>query len=173
MYNTLNYYKKVFNFLRTLIIKRDTKEEREKGRSKKYINDISKIPMLELDNEKKYQQKCKCFGINNMDINKVRNSEKSLYSKQHNAYKYYLLYEHNNEYMPLRITLKDLVGYYDVYTDDKRMNIKINDELSDKIYQSLENIFEHIEKKLDITLNYLDITKNYFKIKVTDETCFN
>ena len=56
------------------------------------------------------------------------------------------------------------------------MNIKINDELSDKIYQSLENIFEHIEKKLGITLN--DFTfekkgKNYFKIKVTDETCFN
>ena len=27
--------------------------------------------------------------------------------------------EHNNEYMPLRITLKDVVGYYDVYNDDK------------------------------------------------------
>ena len=64
-----------------------------------------------------------------------------------------MLYEHNNECMLLRITLKDLVGYYDVYNDDKRMNFKINDELSDKIYQSLENIFEHIEKKLDITLN--------------------
>ena len=38
------------------------------------------------------------------------------------------------------------------------MNFKINDVLSDKIYQSLENIFEQIE--------------NYFKIKVTDETCF-
>ena len=65
-----------------------------------------------------------------------------------------MLYEHNNEYMPLRITLKDVVGYYDVYNnDDKRMNFKINDELSDKIYQRLANIFEHIEEKLNITLN--------------------
>ena len=65
-----------------------------------------------------------------------------------------MLYEHNNEYMPLRITLKDVVGYYDVYNnDDKRMNFKINDELSNKIYQRLANIFEHIEEKLNITLN--------------------
>ena len=89
----------------------------------------------------------KCFGINDLDINKIRISEKSLYSKQHNAYKYYVLYEHNNEYMSLRITLKGLVGYYDVCNDDKRMNFKINDELSDKIYQRLTNIFEHIEEK--------------------------
>ena len=64
-----------------------------------------------------------------------------------------MLYEHNNEYMPLRITLKDLVRYYDVYNVDKRMNFKINDELSDKIYESLKNIFEQIEKELGITLN--------------------
>ena len=107
----------------------------------------------------------KCLGINDIDINKIRISEKSRYSKQHNAYKYYVLYEHNNEYMPLRIILKDLVGYYDVYNDDKRMNFKINDELSDKIYQSLENIFEHIEKKLDIDLN--DFTFEKKKAKAT------
>ena len=126
--------------------------------------------MLKLDNEKKIparivymRDNSKCFGINDIDINKIRISEKSLYSKQHNTYKYYVLYEHNKEYMPLRITLKDLVGYYDVYNDDKRMNFKINDELSDKIYQSLENIFEHIEKKLDIALN--DFTKATLKQK--------
>ena len=39
------------------------------------------------------------------------------------------------------------------------MNFKINDELSDKIYQSLENIFEHIEEKLNITLNNFTIEK--------------
>ena len=106
----------------------------------------------------------KCLGINDIDINKIRISEKSRYSKQHNAYKYYVLYEHNNKYMPLRIILKDLVGYYDVYNDDKRMNFKINDELSDKIYQSLENIFEHIEKKLDIDLNDFTFEKKRRKL---------
>ena len=86
-----------------------------------------------------------------------------------------MLYDHNNEYMLLRITLKDLVDYYDVYNDDKRMNFKINDELSDKIYQSLENIFEHIGKNSDINLNdftFEEKGENYFKTKVTDETCF-
>ena len=75
----------------------------------------------------------------------------------------------------MRITLKDLVGYYDVYNNDKRMNFKINDELSDKIYRILENIFEHIEKKLDIALNDFTFEKkgeSYFQIKVIDETCF-
>ena len=77
--------------------------------------------MLKLDNEKKIparivytKDNSKCFGINDIDINKMRISEKSLQSKEHNAYKYYVLYDHNNEYMPLRITLKDVVGYYDV-----------------------------------------------------------
>ena len=87
-----------------------------------------------------------------------------------------MLCEHNNEYIPLRITVRDVVGYYDVYnTDVKRMNFKINDELSDKIYQRLSNIFEHIEEKLNITLNDFKFEKkgdSYFKIKVTDETCF-
>ena len=30
------------------------------------------------------------------------------------------------------------------------MNFKINDQFSDKIYQRFTNIFEHIEKKLNI-----------------------
>ena len=57
----------------------------------------------------------------------------------------------------------------------KRMNFKINDELSDKICKRLENIFEYIEEKLSITLKDFTFEKNgesYFKIKVTDETCF-
>ena len=127
--------------------------KKEKKDAAKNTSKTKKIPMLKLDNEKKIpanvvymKDNSKCFGINDIDINKIRISEKSLYSKQHNAYKYYVLYEHNNEYMPLRITLKDLVGYYDVYNDNKRMNFKINDELSDKIYRSLENILSILRK---------------------------
>ena len=88
--------------------------------------------MLTFVNEKKIparivytKHNSKCFGINDMDFNKIRISEKGLYSKQHNAYKYYVFYENNNNNMTLRITLKDVVGYYDVYNDDKRMNFKI------------------------------------------------
>ena len=152
--------------------KRDTVKNRSRTK---------KILMLKLDNERKIPAKIvymkdnsKCFETNDIDINKIRISGKSLYSKQHNAYKYDVLYGHNNEYMPLRIiALKDLVGYYDVYNDDKRMNFKINDEISDKIYQSLENILEHIEKKLDMkNFTFEKKDASYFKIKVTDETCF-
>ena len=156
--------------------------KKEKKDTGKNTPRTKKIPMLKLDNEKKIparivytKDNSKCFGINDVHINKIRISEKSLYSKQHNAYKYYALYEPNNEYMPLRITFKDLVGCYDVYNDDKRMNFKINDELSEKIYQRLINIFENIEEKLNITLNDFMFEKkgeSYFKIKVTDETCF-
>ena len=157
--------------------------KKEKKDTAKNTSRTKKTPMLKLDNEKKIparivymKDNIKCFGINDIDINKIRISEKSLYSKKHSAYKYYVLYEHNNEYIPLRITLKDVVGYYDVYNnDDKRMNFKINDELSDKICQRLANIFEHIEEKLNITLNDFTFEKkgeSYFKIKVIDEICF-
>ena len=122
--------------------------KKEKKDTGKNTLRTKKIPMLKLDNERKIparivytKDNSKCFGINNIDINKIPKM-----SLQHNAYKYYVLYEHNNEYMPLRITLEDAVGYYDIYNDDKRMNFKINDELSDKIYQRLSNIFEHIEE---------------------------
>ena len=55
------------------------------------------------------------------------------------------------------------------------MNFQINDELSDKIYQRLANIFEHIEEKLNVTLKDFTFEKtgeDYIKIKVTDEICF-
>ena len=137
--------------------------KKEKKSTVKNTSRTKKIPMLK-------------FGTDKIDINKIRISEESFYNKQHNAYKYYVLYDHNNEYMRLRITLKDLVGYYDVYNDDKRMNFKINYELNDKIYQKLENIFEHIEKKIKhyfkLFYFYEKKGENYFKIKVPDETCF-
>ena len=91
--------------------------KKEKKSTVKNTSRTKKIPILKLDNEKKIPAKIvytkdnsKCFGTDEIDINKIRISEKSRYSKQHNEYKYYVLYEHNNEYMPLRITLKDLVG---------------------------------------------------------------
>ena len=79
-----------------------------------------------------------------------------------------MLYEYNNGYIPLRIKLRDVVGYYDGYNgNDKRMSFKINDELSDKICKKLENIFEHIEEKLSITLNDLKkLKKHFFKEKI-------
>ena len=97
------------------------RNKKEKKDAAKNTSRTKKIPMLKLDNEKKKKKKkkkktakivymkdnTKYFGINDIEINKIRISEKSLYGKQHNAHKSYVLYEHNNEYMLLRITLKD------------------------------------------------------------------
>ena len=95
--------------------------KKEKKDTVKNTSRTKKIPMLKLDNNNKIPARIayakdneKCFGIDEIDINKIRISERSIYSKQHNAHKYYVLYEHNNEYIPLRITLRDVVGYYDV-----------------------------------------------------------
>ena len=134
--------------------------KKEKKDTVKNTSRAKKIPMLKLDNNDKTPARIvyvkdnnDCFGIDEIDTNKIRESEKSLYNKQHNAYKCYVLYDHNDKYMPLRITLRDVVGYYDVYNDDKKMNFKINNEHSGKIYQRPENIFEHIEEILKIVLN--------------------
>ena len=73
--------------------------------------------MLKLDNKDKTPARIvyakdnnDCFGIDEIYINKIRVSEKSLYIKQHNSYKYCVVYEHDNGYIPLRIKLRDAVG---------------------------------------------------------------
>ena len=40
-----------------------------------------------------------------------------------------MFYEHDNDYIPLRIILKDVVGYYSLYNDSKKMNFRLNDKL--------------------------------------------
>ena len=136
----------------------------------------------------KYQQKTayikdtKCFKINDIDIDKVRVCNKKFYNKEHNSYKYSMFYEHDDEYIPLKIILKDAVGYYndckdnskyDVIYSAKRMNFRLDDNSIDKIC----DIFEHIEEKLGIDLKSCFYEEKrgekYLKtIVVSDETCF-
>ena len=54
-----------------------------------------------------------------------------------------MFYEHN-EYIPLKIILKDVVGYYynDYEDNGKAMNFKLDGDSFDKVY----DIFEHIAK---------------------------
>ena len=63
-----------------------------------------------------------------------------------------MFYEHDDDkYIPLKIILKDVVGYYNVYKDNdseysaKTMNLKLGDDLLDKVY----DIFEHIKKNYE------------------------
>ena len=117
-----------------------------------------KIPTLRLDDDAEipakttYINDIECFKINNIDINKMRVSDKKLYNNEHNSYKYYVFYEHDDDkYIPLKIILRDVVGYYNDYKDNskydyknsaKRMNFKLDDDSLDKFM-----IFSNILKK--------------------------
>ena len=125
----------------------------------------------------------KYIKINDIDINKIRVCDKKLYNKQHNSYKYYVFYEHNEEQIPLRIVLKDVVGYYNYYKDNskydvkysaKRVSFRFSDD--DDLLNKFCDIFGHIEEKLGIDLNSFTYENNkgkeYLKTSVSDETCF-
>ena len=115
----------------------------------KNINDNKKVsknkknPTLRLDNNAEipaksiYMKDTKCFKIHDVDINKIRVSDKKLYSKEHSLYKYYVFYEDDDECIPLKIVLKDVLGYYNDYKNNckydtkhcaKKMNFKVDDD---------------------------------------------
>ena len=84
-----------------------------------------------------------------------------------------MFYEVDDEYIPLKITLLDVPGYYYIFNDDsKTMNFKLDDDSLGKIIE----ISEHIRGILNMDLyHYLYDHHNgiaYFKTKVSDETCF-
>ena len=71
-----------------------------------------------------------------------------------------MFYEYGDKYIPLKIILRDAVGYHNDYKDNskynskysaKRMDFKLDDDSLNKSY----DIFEYIEKKLNIYLNNL------------------
>ena len=73
-----------------------------------------------------------------------------------------MVYEHDNEYIPLRIILKDAISYYSVYNDEP--------------YGKLSDIFEDIHEKLKITFDDFTFLRNdgeeHFNTKVSNETYF-
>ena len=86
-------------------------------KNNKKASKARKIPTLKLDNgdeilaKTTYMKDTECFETNDIDIHKIRLSNKTLYNKEYNSYKYYVFYEHD-EYIPLKTILKDVVGYY-------------------------------------------------------------
>ena len=66
----------------------------------------------------------KWLRIYDIDIEKIRVSDRKLYNKEHNSYKYYVFYEHSDKYIPLRIILRDVNGYYNDYKDKSKYDVK-------------------------------------------------
>ena len=105
----------------------DKKSKTNTRRNNKKASKNKKIRTLKLDNGAEIPAKTaymkdntKSFKISDKDIDKIRLSGKKLYSKEHNSYKRYVFYEYNDEYIPLRIILKDVVGYYSEYKDNNK-----------------------------------------------------
>ena len=91
---------------------------KEKKNATKKTPKNGKTLMLKLDNGAEVparivyeKENNEYFKINEIDFNKIRVSEKRIYNKKYNSYKYYVLYERDNEYILLRVILKDVVGY--------------------------------------------------------------
>ena len=120
-----------------------------------------------------YKQDSRIFNINDIDIDKIRVSDKKLYNKKHDSYKHYVFYEDGNEYIPLKINHLDVLGYYNIFEgDSKIMNFKLDDNSLEKVI----DIFDHIGKILNINLYHYSYDDNkgiaYLKTKVSDEACF-
>ena len=88
-------------------------------------------------------------------------------------YKYYVFYEYDDKYIPLKLILRDVVGYYNDYKDNskydskysaKRINFKLDDDSLDKIY----DIFKCTENRF----TYVSKGEEYLKTILSDETCF-
>ena len=102
-----------------------------------------------------YKEDSRVFKINDIDIDKIRVSNKKLYNKEHGSHKHYFLYENDNEYIHLKISLLDVYGYYNIFKgNSKTMNFNLDDNSFEKIliylivsekYQALILIIIHME----------------------------
>ena len=81
-----------------------------------------------------------------------------------------MFYEHEDKYFPLKIILRDVVGYYNDYKDNnkydskysaKRMNFKLDD---DSLYQ-IYHIFDCILITLHMKVRMKNILKQLYLMK--------
>ena len=83
-----------------------------------------------------------------------------------------MFYGHDDEYIPLKIILENVFGYYNDYKDNgKIMNFKLDGDSLNKIY----DLFEQIEEKLKTDLSDFtsqSIFQEYLRTKVSNEACF-
>ena len=78
----------------------DKRSRKNTTKNNKKASKDRKITTLRLDNDAEIQVKttyikdAECFRINDIDIDKIRVSDKKLYNKEHNSYKYYVFYKY-------------------------------------------------------------------------------
>ena len=100
------------------------KETKDKKPITLKLNNSAEIPARNI-----YKEDSRVFNINDRDIDKIKVSDKTFYNKKHDSYKHFVFYEDDDEYIPLKITLSDVPGHYNILNDDsKTMNFKLDDD---------------------------------------------
>ena len=156
---------------------KNNKKEHSKNEQKKDKNTF----MLDLDNGEQvsakntYMEGTDVFEIDEIDIDKIRLSKKYSHKKEHESYKHYEFYEHNDEYIPLKIILSNLIGYYNEFNDtgSKKTHFVLKGNLEDKFYDIFDNIKE---KSVIDNIDYAYESGNrgieYIKTTVSNNTLF-
>ena len=85
------------------------------------------------------------FEIDEIETDKIRVSKEYPYGKN-GKYRKFVFYEHEKEYILLKIILKDVEGYYAEHGGINNMNFLLKDSVYDVIF----DVFEDIEKKSNI-----------------------
>ena len=83
--------------------------------------------------------------MQDIDFNKIKTSKKKFYSKPNNAYKHYIVYDYNDEAIPLLTRLPEMIGCYKVFKGGKTMNFTFDDK---ELLQKYEELFEDVSNKI-------------------------
>ena len=83
-----------------------------------------------------------CFEIDEIEIDKISISKEYPYDKN-GKYRNFVFYGHGNEYVLLKIILRDVEGYY---AEPKGIN-NMNFMLNGSVYHVIFDVFEDIENK--------------------------
>ena len=124
----------------------------------------------------------KHFNISDTDFNRIRVSKAKPFKRENKSYKHYIFYEDGGKHIPLNICFSNtLLGYCNEYINkDKDNNVYISGKMkfaldNDLVY-NIMNIFEYIEKKLEIDLQeyiYYNGKDDYLNAKIYKRTRFN
>ena len=107
-------------------------EKKKTIKNKKKATKYKRSATLRLDNDETvlaksiYKKDSRVFNTNDIEIDKIRVSDKNLYIKKHESYKHYVLYE-DDKYISLEIILLDVQGFCNDHKDNgKTMNFKLD-----------------------------------------------
>ena len=119
--------------------------------TKKANKDIKKSNTLDLYNDTSVKASCanrtdtKMLKIEDIDTNEINISTEKPYSKEQEAYKNYILYDYDDEIIPLLRKFSKIIGRYKVFKDGKTMNFRCDD---DELLKKYEEIFKYVSNTI-------------------------